>query len=157
MTKLQPKQLLQIELLWWLITIVVVAAVMLPIFTRAEDYPFYEINVLYIVTFITLSRYIFLLPFTFLAHRQVWKAILVFLCVPLIFYLVQELNFFQTFLDEYGPKAVVGDLPYRRLNGMINYVRNEMLLFGMGAIISAVVLPFRLLLSIWRNRNRGTV
>ena len=40
-------------------------------------------------------------------------------------------------------------------NSMINYVRSEMILFGVGSIVSAAAFAFRLILSVWRMRNRG--
>jgi hypothetical protein len=48
-------------------------------------------------------------------------------------------------------------LPYDKRDSMIAYIRNQMFFFGMGSILSCVLLPFRLILSIWRGRNRGTV
>ena len=148
---------LRIELIWWLFTAILMAAVLLPIFTSIHDqYPFYFINLIYIATFITLTRYTFLLHQTFLAKRQVLKVIVFFLCVPLIFFLVQELNGFQTFLDEKGWDTVVGNLAYAKRNGMINYMRSQMILFGVGSIIISVLFPLRLVVSVWRTRNRGT-
>lgn len=151
------KKLMLLEVIWWVATAVVVAGVLAPICLEVSYYPFYWINVVYIVTFITLSRYLFLLPYTFLARRQILKLALVFLCIPLVFYLGQELNYFQTFLDEEGAEAVIGNQSLTSGGRMIRYIRNEMLLFGVGSIISSVIFPFRLIVSVWRVRNRGTV
>ncbi|MCB0559439.1 MAG: hypothetical protein H6573_21765 [Lewinellaceae bacterium] len=146
-----------LEILFWAFTVVVAIAVLLPIVNEVEGYPFLFINIVYIVTAITVTRYLFLLPHTFLARLQPLKVILVFLCLPFVFYLVQELNNFQVFIDEKGLDALVGDLPYARRNNMVDYIRSEMLLFGTGSIISSVSFPFRLLVSVWRTRNWGTV
>ena len=146
-----------LEILFWAFTAVVAIAVLLPILNEVEDYPFLFINTVYIVTAITVTRYLFLLPHTFLARRQPLKVILIFLCIPLVFYLVQELNNFQVFIDEKGLDALVGGLAYHRRNNMVDYIRSEMLLFGTGSIISSVAFPFRLLVSVWRTRNWGTV
>lgn len=146
-----------LEILFWIFTAVVVAAVLLPVVIAVEGYPFLFTNVAYIVTAITITRYLFLLPHTFLARRQALKVTAVFLCIPLLFYLVQELNHFQVFIDEEGLDALVGSLPYQRRNNMVDYIRSEMLLFGTASIVSAVAFPFRLLASVWRTRNRGTV
>lgn len=156
--KIETVDYLKIESLWWIFTALLITAVLLPIYTSIHSsYPFYFVNIVYIVTFVTLTRYTFLLHQTFLARRQALKIILFFLCLPLVFYLVQELNYFQTFLDEEGWDAVVGQLAYKKRNGMIDYMRNQMLLFGVGSIIIAAIFPFRLLISVWRTRNRGTV
>ena len=150
-------RLAQLELLFWLFTAAITAAVLLPILTSVDDYPFLFINIVYIVAAITLTRYIFLLPFTFLARRQALKVVLFFLFIPLVFYLVQELNNFQVYLDEQGWDAVVGKLSYDRRNGMMGYIRSQMILFGVASIIAAIALPLRLAISVWRYRNRGTV
>lgn len=147
----------QLELYFWIFTIVAATAVMLPILTAAPDYPFTFVNIVYVVVAITMTRYIFLLKHTFLATRQSLKVIVVFLCIPLVFFLVQQLNYFQTFLDEEGPEAIIGRLAYTEQQNLVTYIRSELLLFGVMSIISSVLLPFRLLLSVWRTRNRGTV
>ncbi|MEN0005332.1 MAG: hypothetical protein AAF798_14360 [Bacteroidota bacterium] len=146
-----------LELIWWVVTLIFVFAIIYPIYTTLDNYPFYLINVVYIVVFITLARYIFLLRYTILANNQTLKIILVFLCIPLVFYLVQELNAFQTYIDEEGIDALVGNLPFDQKDNMVNYIRSQMLLFGTGSIICGVLFPFRMTISVWRNRNRGTV
>lgn len=151
------KQKHYLELIWWIITLLVIVAVLFPIYSSLPTYLFGWLNIIYIVTFITVSRYIFLLQHTFLAHIEYLKVILIFLCLPAIFLLSQELNLFQTYIDKEGVDALVGDLPFGQRNAMISYIRNEMFFFGIGSIVSCVLFPIRLLLSIWRVRNRGTV
>lgn len=145
---------MNLELLWWLVTLLLGALVLLPIYLNIPAYPFWWINIIYVITFVTATRYIFLLRYTFLARRFWLKFAIIFLSIPFVFYLIQELNGFQTFLDEEGIEAVVGLLPLNQRLSMAQYVRNEMLLFGVGAIFSAILLPFRLLIAIWRVRNR---
>ena len=147
----------QMELLWWLITALVLAAVMLPIYFNIGNFPFYPLNITVIICLITLGRYIFLLPYTFLANRERWKFVLVFLCIPLVFYLIQEINYFQTFVDEQGVDKLVGRRPADQQMKWGNFIKNEMLLFGVGAVITSIIFPLRLILSVWRGRNRGTV
>jgi hypothetical protein len=151
------KQKHYLELTWWMITLLVTVAVLFPIYSSLPTYLFGWINIIYIVTFITVSRYIFLLQHTFLARIEYLKVILIFLCIPAIFLLSQELNIFQTYVDQEGVDALVGDLPFDQRDAMISYIRNEMFFFGIGSIVSCVLLPMRLILSIWRVRNRGTV
>ena len=157
MNTLPIRLLIQLEVIWWIVTLVIIGAVLFPIRGVLDQYVFLLSNVIFIVITITLARYIFLLPFTFLAPRQNLKVILVFLCIPLVFFLVQELNNFQTFLDYNGAGAVLGDASLDMSDGIMRYTYNEMLLFAVGSIVSGVVFPFRLLLSVWRGRNRGTV
>ena len=149
--------ILQFELLWWLITALVLAAVLLPIYLNIRYFPFYGLNILVIVSFITMARHLFLLPYTFLAKREVLKIIIVFLCIPLIFIIVQELHKFQTYVDEQGVEMLVGKRPAEKQMQWVYFVQNEILLFGVGAVVTSAILPFRLILSVWRGRNRGTV
>lgn len=147
---------LKLELLWWVFTLVVVTAVLIPILSSIEHYPFTKINILFVVVFITLARYIFLLRHTFLAKQQKLKAVLIFLSIPFIFYLIGELYSFQTYLDEKGVEGFLGgDISIDKRNQLASFIRNQMLFFGAGAVITAFMFPFRMVMSIWTLRNRG--
>jgi len=137
----------QLEVLWWILTMLAAAGVVLPILFKVDDYPFLITNIIYVVAFITLSRYIFLLPYTFLAEQQRIKLIVIFLCIPAVFFLVQELNRFQTYLDEEGFDGMVGKMNFEQQDALVQYIHSEMLLFGVGSIIAAMVLAFRLMIS----------
>ena len=148
---------LRMELIWWIFTAVFTFAILFPIINTIGDYPFLFPNILFIVIFITFARYIFLLKHTFLANRQILKVIIFFLCLPLFAYLVNELISVRTFLDEQGIEVLVKKLEYEKHWGFANYVKTEMYFFGAASLVVTALLPFRLLLSVWRNRNRGTV
>ncbi len=146
-----------LEITWWIFTLVLVGAIIYPIWNRLPDYPFLVANIIFWTVFITFTRYIFQLQHTFIATLQPVKIILVFLCFYLGIYLINQLNYTQTFLDEQGWDAVVGNLPYEDRNTMIRYIRSQLLLSGVGSAITTVILPVRLIISIWRWRNKGTV
>ena len=148
---------LKLELYWWLFTIIVAIAVLVPIYQRLPDYPFYTSNILHIVLFVTFTRYAFLLPHTFLARRQLWKGIVFVLCLFVLFRIIENINFFQTWLDEEGTDALVGHLAFDQRKSMIDYVRSEYLLFGVGSAIATVFLQLRLIVSAWRFHNYGKV
>ncbi len=154
----QKSLFLKLEILWWLITAVIILGVLYPIYTKvAGNYPFYFSNILFIVVFITFTRLIFLLKFSFLADWEKIKIALITITPILLFFLVNELNYFQTFLDEKGVENFLAQMSIPEQETMRKYITAEMLLFGVGSLIAAVVLPIRLLMSIWRARNRGTV
>ena len=148
---------IRMEIVWWIFTAVFVFAVLLPILKNVDNYPFLFSNILFIIVFITFARYIFLLKHTFLANRQILKVIIFFLCIPLFSYLVNELTSVRTYLDENGIDAVVQNLDYDNHWNFANYIKTEMYFFGAASLVVTALLPFRLLLSVWRNRNRGTV
>ena len=144
----------RLELIWWLITAIAIALVLLPIYSSlGQNFPFYTVNIVFIAGFITLTRYLFLLKHTFLAERTYLKLALMFLSVPAIFLLVQEVNLFQVYVDENGAEALVGSLPRDRQLPMMAYIRNEMVLFGVGCTIAAIAFPLRMVMSLWRRYN----
>lgn len=153
----QKKLALRMELIWWVFTIIVLGGVLFPIVTKITHYPFLWTNVIFVVLFITMARYIFLLKHTFLAKKQWVKFTLLFLCIPLIFWLINSLNYFQTFLDEEGVESFMPLLSLEEQSSLGRYVRSEMIFFGVGSLVSAVIFPVRMLISFWRTRNRGTV
>ena len=148
---------LKVELLWWLVTLWVIFGVMFPIYSKLDDYPFWVENIVFIVVFITFTRYIFLLKHTFLAYQQKLKVALFFIAMWLLFYLIDAINHFQTTIDEAGLEPIFQHLPLVDKTSLSHYVRNELTLFGVGSAIATIVFMFRMLISIWRVRNRGTV
>ena len=148
---------LKLEFLWWIFTAVVTFAVLFPILQKLTSYPFLIINVVYIVWFITLTRVVFLLQHTFLASRQLIKVAIVLIAIPIIFVLANQLTNFQTFMDETTFDAFMPNLPLDEIRSMNKYIHSEMLLFGVGSIIISIIFPFRMVLSIWRNRNTNNV
>jgi hypothetical protein len=151
-------KILELEVYWWLLAGLIAVLVVAPIMLNTTTFPFYLSNVLYVIAFLTLTRYIFLLPYTWFARKEIIKIVMVFLCIPIAFFAVQELNLFQTFLDENGTEALVGNgLPLKKRESLGKYIHSEILLFGVGTTVSSVIFPFRLILSIWRGRNTGGI
>ena len=150
------KQLL-LELVWWIVTALVAVAVIFPIVNNLTSYPFLISNVVFIAVFITLTRYVFLLKHTFLARAQVIKVIITLISVPFIFMLIEGLSNFQNYLYEEGLDKFLPLMKIENQKGMINYIKSEMIFFGTGAIIVAILFPFRMTLSVWRNRNTNKI
>ncbi len=147
----------RLEIIWWIFTIILAMGVTYPVISKVENYPFLVINIIFIIVFVTFTRYIFLLKHTFLAKQQLLKTGIVLISVPIIFMLINQINLFQTFLDENGFNGLVGDLPFGKRENIAKFIRAEMLFFGVGSVISAIVLTIRLVVSVWRLKNRGTV
>lgn len=148
---------LKLELLWWVFTGIVAFAVIFPILQKLTSYPFLIINVVYIIWFITLTRTVFLLKHSFLANKQMVKAAIVLSSVPIIFILANCLTNFQTYMDETTFDQFMTHLPLEEQKNMNKYIHAEMVLFGVGSIIISIIFPFRMILSIWRNRNTNKV
>ncbi len=146
-----------LEFLFWVATAIIAAAVIYPIISVVPDYRFLVPNLVFIAVFITCTRYIFLLQYTWLAKLQVVKTALIFAGIYGLFLLVEQINKFQTFMDEEGPEALVGNLPQAELAGIVGYIRSEMMFFGVGSVIAVLVFMGRMLQSIWNYKNRGVV
>lgn len=146
-----------LELTWWVITALAVWAVLRPIHQAMHIWPFQTWNIVYVVALFTLTRYIFLLPYTFIARQQVLKIVLLLLMFPLTFKFIEGVNSFLTYIEEKTWEPLTGHLPPAQQGPIENYIWGEMLFFGVGSIIAAPVFAGRMMLSIWRTRNRGTV
>ena len=151
------KEKLTVELLWWAFTFIVVSIVMLPIWTDAPGFPFTIQNILLIVFFITFTRYIFFLPLTLIARAK-WIKVGIILSAALFFFVtVTALMDFRNFMDERGLQTLVDDLDVMKQTQCINYIKHEMIFFGVGSLITGILLPLRMIRSLWRMRNKGTV
>lgn len=148
---------LSLELMMWLVTVILIGLVLLPIYLNVEAYPFYLNNIIFIVVFITLARYIFLLQHTIVSRSLIFKAGMMLISIPLIMYLLDGVSSFQGFADDVGLQTLVEDLSTTKQNSMIKYMKTEMIFFGVAAVIVAVLFPFRMLISIWRGINKNTV
>ncbi|MFZ1703094.1 MAG: hypothetical protein WAT79_02045 [Saprospiraceae bacterium] len=142
------------ELLSYLFIIGVVALFVLPIYNESDQlYGFYIENIVGIVVFFSFTKYIFLLKFTPVARAKWIKFASVFLCIPLLMYLVGSLYDFQRFLDEEGIASVLlhtGDMSNYNFGKFIKY---QFIFFTTGAIVVTAFMPIRLIISFWRTRN----
>jgi len=143
-----------LEFVWWLITAIVAMTILLPICIEVENYPFFWDNLLFIVAFITFTRLIFFLRYSLIADKKKIKAALFFISIFIVFMLVQKVNQFQIDIDENGIDAMLGNSISDNRQGLMNYIRQEMLFFGVGGAISGILLPFRLMKSIWQDFNK---
>lgn len=145
------------EILWWIFTLLVIFAVLSPIEAKVPGFPFYGTNVIFIVCFISFTRYIFLLRQSLFARLEWVKFLILASSAILIFILITSLGDFNSYIREIGLQDMVSYLPNEEQRSMVRYMHNEMIFFGVGAVVSAIALPFRLLISIWRGRNTGGV
>lgn len=152
------------EIIWWLFTFTATFFIVQPLWKDFRNYQFIHQLILFIIVFITYSRYLFFLKYTFLAHSQKAKFALVFLSLPFAFYLGTNFFELQSFLDKMSEGMVEYESYFRdRISDnqrfiALNYLNKMYTFFGVSAIIAVIFSPFRLLLSYWRVYNKtGTV
>lgn len=156
------KELLYLELIWWFVTAIVTYMVIKPIVENfGTAYPFLIWNIICVVLLITYARHIFLLKHTFLANAKWGKIALLVLSVPYLFLGMEQVVNFQTFWDN-GEEVTLIPMLLHPLsldarNNLFAYLETETLFFGVAALIVGVLMPIRLAVSFWREKNRGTV
>jgi hypothetical protein len=147
-----------LEAIWWVVTAIIVTVVMYPIWTNFPAYKFNGVNIATIVLFITFARYTFFLKYTFLATLQYAKIGFVLVTIAIVATLMTQIQSFNVWIDGGDPDVLlesVGNATKRE--SLLNYIKSEFLFFVVAASISALFLSGRLLISIWRLRNRGKV
>ena len=97
------------------------------------------------------------MKYTVISNSKVTKALLIILCIPLIIFSIDGIFSFRQILDNDGYAAICKGVADENMNSIGMYYRNEYLFFGVSAIITAIIFPFRMVISIWRQINRGTV
>jgi len=147
-----------LELVWWIVTAIIVALFLLPILNYVGgEYEFYLPNIFFIVLFVTFTRYIFLLKHTLIAKNKIVKLILIFLPIPLFLYSMDALYDFQSFLDNGEHIKMLSHLAPDTAMNIAKYAKYQFVFFGTGAILVIFLLPVRMIISIWRGINKGTV
>jgi len=145
------------EIIWWVITAVIVALIILPIYLNIGDaYPFYRDNILIIIIAVTFIRYIFLLQHHWLTFSNYIKAVFIFIPIPILFFLLGAQFDFQELVDNAGIHSIMNDLSIKKQNSLGLYIKTEVSFFWAAALISNAFLPFRMIISIWRKINKGT-
>lgn len=154
---MQKSKIWTLELLWWLFTAIVVVIVMLPIFVKVPNFEFKWLNVFYIAATVTFTRYIFLLKYTPTAHSIPFKIIIPCITLISLLLITDGIAEYQRMVDEEGSISFLKHLPTEDIMGMARYIKAEYMFFGVSTVICAIILPIRMIVSIYRQLNRGTV
>lgn len=151
---------LLMELIWWLLTGVIAWMVTQPLWSKfVQQHFIYEV-ILFVIVFITYTRYLFFLKYTFLARFQAMKFILIFASIPLAFYLIQLFFNYQDFLEKQNDGMVEFQsyfkegITFNEHYETLQYLTKVYSFFGLSAIIAVIISPFRLLISYWRVYNK---
>jgi hypothetical protein len=145
---------LALELGVLLFIVLACLGLLFPIWSVTNNYPFYLTNVIFIAVFVMGMRLLFGLNYSFLAKRQEWKIGMMLAMVPLLFFLISSLTGFMAEVEESSFDSITGHLPEPDRESSNNYIWREMILTGVGAILCCFLLPIRLFISIWQQRNK---
>jgi hypothetical protein len=70
-----------------------------------------------------------------------------------ILYFINYINDFSQYVDQNDVQKIMKNVAYEKRDHLMSYIKHEMLFFGIGSIIAAVVLSGRLAISVWRWHN----
>jgi len=140
---------------WIIFTIIFIAVILWQIYSNQVDFKFYFNNIFFIIVSIVFVRYIFLLKHTFIENKIIIKLILMPVAIFVAIYSYMALNDFIDFYQEYGIYAYLQHLPLKKQYSLGDYIFGEYIFFGVLAVISSILLPIRLLISVWRVYNKG--
>ena len=144
----------KLELLAWVFSILFCILILGPVYIRTGlHYSFYIENTISILVFLTFTRLLFLLSFTPYARNKVFKFVFIFLPIPLIMYLVDNLYDFQRFLDEEGTIAFFKNAFELSDYNFGKFIKYQFLFFTTGAIVTTFLMPVRMIVSFWRIFN----
>lgn len=139
------------EILWILIAAVLALAVLAPPILSVGEFLYQYENALIVFGFITVLRLLFF-------HRQApWlgpkpaKGALCIAMIPVILFTILTINNVQTFVDANGFAALFGGIETDQITQWGRYLRNEVIFFGAGLLICAVILPVVLIIEVWRQ------
>ncbi len=150
-------KLLAIEGISLLMTAIVVVVVMYPIWTQFPEYKFNWTNIIYIAAFLTFARYTFLLRYTLIAQAQNVKIAFILLTLIIILGLITQIQDFNVWIDAGDPERLMPLVPQSKRDGLLSYIKSEFFFFAVGAIVASVFLSGRLMMSVWRTRNKEGV
>jgi hypothetical protein len=147
-----------LELVWWLVTLVILTVIMFPIWRNFPDFRFGITNCAFIICFITFTRYAFLLKYTFLANWEKGKIGFVLCAFAIAGILLVQMQDFNVWFDNGDPDVLLKTVKKESIRpSLLEYIKTEFILFAVASSISAFLLAGRLLFSIWRLRNRDKV
>lgn len=140
------------ELLWWVITALVVYAILYPV-TSKLDYFFWKINAAFIFVSLTYFRWSITLRSLPFLHSSVLRFVLFTVNFPLFFYLLYSLQKIMLRLDNFFtedlgfPKVILFEDMKTEL---FKYLNTEVVLFGSASLILIMAFQVRLVISYWQ-------
>ena len=129
---------------------------MYPIWSNFPEFKFNVVNIVNITAFVTFTRYIFLLKYTFIAKMEKVKIGFVLFTLMIVIAITTQIQSFNVWIDGGDPDVLLSSVGKSSAReSLLNYIKSEFLFFVVAAIVSAIVLAGRLMVSVWSVRNRG--
>lgn len=143
------------SILWVIFTILLIAIVLWQIYSNNIDFPFYYNNILFIAVLMFFLRCIFFIKYSFIENTIFPKLLIMPLGIFMAIYLYMALNDFIDYYQSNGIYFSVKQFPLEKQYFLGSYIKNEFIFFGVAAFVASAIIPFRMLISVWRVHNRG--
>lgn len=140
----------------WLILILILSIVILwPIYSNNIEFKFYFDNVLFIILSLIYVRYIFLMRYTFIENTIIPKFIVLPMGIISAIYSYYAMNEFIGFYQDNGMYFSLEKFILSKQEFLGHYIFRQFIFFGVLTLITSIILPFRIVVSIWRVYNKG--
>lgn len=141
----------------WILAMILLPVISLwPIYSNELDYPFYLNNFVFILTPIFFLRYIFFIKFTFIENTLIPKILFIPLAIVLIIYSYRGFNEFVNFYNDNGIFYSLEKFDLKKQDFLSTYINRQYIFFAVLSMIVSIIMPFRMLISVWRVYNKGT-
>lgn len=141
----------------WILAMILLPVISLwPIYSNELDYPFYLNNFVFILTPIFFLRYIFFIKFTFIENTLIPKLLFIPLAIVLIIYSYRGFNEFVNFYNDNGIFYSLEKFDLKKQDFLSTYINRQFIFFAVFSMIVSIIMPFRMLISVWRVYNKGT-
>lgn len=142
------------EVLSWGFIAVFCILFMLPIYIKThEHFTFYLPNIVSIILFVGITRWLFLWKFVPYSRSKWVKFVFIFIPIPILMYLIGSMWDFQKFIDEEGTISFLKGSNDLNDYDFGRFIKYQFIFFCTGAIVTTVLLPVRMIISFWRIIN----
>jgi len=142
-------------LLWLIFTILLISVVLWPIYSNNINYQFYFNNILFIVVAVYFFRYIFRIKHTLIENKLLVKLIIMPLGIVMAIYTYMAMNDFIDYYQSFGIYKSLEKFDLDKQYFLGDYIQNQYLFFGVAALVSSIIIPIRMLISVFRVYNKG--
>ena len=145
----------RLTLLWLVIALLVALAVVLPVLKPIWGKQILLVNILFVLCTILFARTIIQFKQSLLADNFIVRLIAFILLFPFIFLSIEQINTFQYLVDyDEINNWLAAELDPNQLRGVRSYFQSEFMLFGVGTVMTAVFLIFRMIGFTWKSLKK---
>ncbi len=145
----------RLALLWLVIALLIAFTVVLPVLKPIWGMQILLVNILFVICTILFARTIIQFKQSLLADNFIVRLIAFIFLFPFIFLSIEQINNFQYLVDyDEINNWLAAEVDPNQLRGIRSYFQSEFMLFGVGTVITSVVLIFRMIGYTWKSLKK---